>query len=135
MDKSPHVLMSGPGAEDFAKEHGVELVDAKYFFTQERWDALQKAKAAEKAGGNGDKKFYLTDQTFTARLARLRWIETEILLRRLQPVAKRTSSADELATPQSLAAALMPITPPAPSPAPVTENFSSWPRPRTTFRR
>jgi L-asparaginase / beta-aspartyl-peptidase len=62
MEKSPHVVMSGAGAEEFAKEHGVELVDAKYFFTQDRWDAFQKAKAAEKAGGNGDKKFYLSDQ-------------------------------------------------------------------------
>jgi beta-aspartyl-peptidase (threonine type) len=62
MEKSPHILMSGAGAEDFAKRHGIELVDAEYFFTQERWDALQKAKAAEKAGGNGDKRFYLSDQ-------------------------------------------------------------------------
>jgi len=62
MEKSPHVIMAGEGAEAFAKEHGVELVDQEYFFTQERWDALQKAKAAEKAGGNGDKKFYLSDQ-------------------------------------------------------------------------
>jgi len=62
MEKSPHVLMSGAGAEDFAKQHGIELVDAKYFFTQERWDALQKTKAAEKAGANGDKKFIITDQ-------------------------------------------------------------------------
>src|SRR5437870_6432337 len=45
MEKSPHVLMAGDGAESFAKEHGVELVDQKYFFTQERWDALQKTKA------------------------------------------------------------------------------------------
>jgi len=62
MEKSPHVMMAGEGAEAFAKDHGIELVDAKYFFTQERWDALQKAKAAEKAGANGDKKFYLSDQ-------------------------------------------------------------------------
>src|SRR5438094_4416521 len=62
MEKSPHVLMSGEGAETFAKEHGGELVDQKYFFTQERWDALQKIKAAEKAGANGDKKFIITDQ-------------------------------------------------------------------------
>ena len=62
MEKSPHVMMAGEGAETFAKEHGVELVDAKYFFTQERWDALQKLKATEKSGGNGDKKFYLSDQ-------------------------------------------------------------------------
>ena len=62
MEKSPHVMMAGQGAESFAKEHGVELVDQKYFFTQERWDALQKTKAAEKAGANGDKKFIITDQ-------------------------------------------------------------------------
>src|SRR2546423_14244296 len=62
MEKSPHVMMAGEGAESFAKEHGVELVDQKYFFTQERWDALQKTKAAEKAGANGDKKFIITDQ-------------------------------------------------------------------------
>src|ERR1700736_1223445 len=62
MEKSPHVMMAGEGAEAFAKEHGVELVDAKYFFTQERWDAFQKAKATEKAGGNGDKKFFLSDR-------------------------------------------------------------------------
>lgn len=63
MERSPHVLMSGGGAEDFAKQHGIELVDAKYFFTQDRWDALQKLKAAEKSGtGNGDKRFYLSDQ-------------------------------------------------------------------------
>src|SRR5437763_6102028 len=58
MEKSPHVLISGEGAENFAKEHGVELVDQKYFFTQERWDALQKIKAAEKSG-NGEKKFII----------------------------------------------------------------------------
>src|SRR5437016_9659041 len=62
MEKSPHVLMAGDGAESFAKEHGVELGDQKYFFTQERWDALQKTKAAEKSGGTGDKKFIITDQ-------------------------------------------------------------------------
>ena len=62
MEKSPHVLIAGEGAQSFAKEHGIELVDAKYFFTQERWDALEKTKAAEKAGGVGDKKFIITDQ-------------------------------------------------------------------------
>src|SRR6202011_3664775 len=62
MDKSPHVLMGGEGAENFAKEHGVELLGQEYFFTQERWDALKKAKAAEKAGGSGDKKFFLSEQ-------------------------------------------------------------------------
>jgi L-asparaginase / beta-aspartyl-peptidase len=61
MEKSKHVLLIGPGAEDFAKRNGVELIDAKYFFTQERWDALQKIKAAENSGGGGDKKFIISD--------------------------------------------------------------------------
>src|SRR5437899_4151080 len=63
MEKSGHVMMDGEGAEAFAKENGIELVDAKYFFTQERWDALQKMKAAEKnKGGGAGKAFLITDQ-------------------------------------------------------------------------
>jgi beta-aspartyl-peptidase (threonine type) len=63
MEKSGHVMMDGEGAEAFAKENGVPLVDQKYFFTQERWDALQKIKTAEKSrGGGGEKKFIITDQ-------------------------------------------------------------------------
>jgi L-asparaginase / beta-aspartyl-peptidase len=63
MEKSGHVMMDGDGAEAFAKENGVELVDQKYFFTQERWDALQKIKAAEKRRtGGADKAFLITDQ-------------------------------------------------------------------------
>ena len=63
MEKSGHVMIDGEGAEAFAKENGVELVDQKYFFTQARWDALQKIKAAEKkrTGGAG-KAFIITDQ-------------------------------------------------------------------------
>lgn len=48
MEKSPHVMMIGDGAEKFAKEIGIELVDEKYFFTQERWDSLQKVIRLEK---------------------------------------------------------------------------------------
>jgi beta-aspartyl-peptidase (threonine type) len=63
MEKSGHVMMDGEGAEAFAKENGIELVDAKYFFTQERWDALQKMKAAEKhRTGRVGKAFVITDQ-------------------------------------------------------------------------
>ena len=39
---SVHVMMSREGAEEFAKEQGFELVDTKYFFTQRRWDQLEK---------------------------------------------------------------------------------------------
>src|SRR5437868_7627383 len=48
MEKSPHVMLDCAGAEAFAKANGIDLVDQKYFFTKERWDALQRIKAAEK---------------------------------------------------------------------------------------
>ena len=63
MEKSGHVMMDSDGAEAFAKENGIELVDQKYFFTQERWDALQKIKAAEKSRtSSAGKAFQITDQ-------------------------------------------------------------------------
>ncbi len=48
MDKSRHVMLAGRGADAFAKEQGLEIVDPSYFRTQERWDQLQRAK--ERAG-------------------------------------------------------------------------------------
>ncbi|MBP3984096.1 isoaspartyl peptidase/L-asparaginase [Pseudoxanthomonas helianthi] len=48
MEKSKHVMMVGDGAEMFAKEQGIELVDPSYFRTEKRWQQLQKALAAEK---------------------------------------------------------------------------------------
>jgi beta-aspartyl-peptidase (threonine type) len=63
MEKSPHVMLDCAGAEAFAKANGIELVDQKYFFTQERWDALQKIKAAEKhRTGGAAKIIVITDQ-------------------------------------------------------------------------
>lgn len=62
MEKTPHVLLAGEGAEAFAKEQGVELVDAKYFFTQERWDALQRMKAEQKNGDASGKKFMIDER-------------------------------------------------------------------------
>jgi L-asparaginase / beta-aspartyl-peptidase len=47
MEKSEHVMMIGEGAEKFGKANGAEMVDPSYFFTQERWDGLQKAKKAD----------------------------------------------------------------------------------------
>lgn len=43
MEQSPHVMLSGAGAEAFAREHGITLVDPSYFRTEERWQQLQKA--------------------------------------------------------------------------------------------
>jgi len=48
MDKSVHVMLSGDGAEEFAKSQGVEMVDNKIFDTEHRYKSLQRAKAKMK---------------------------------------------------------------------------------------
>ncbi|CAH1002287.1 Isoaspartyl peptidase [Neolewinella maritima] len=48
LEQSEHVLLSGKGANDFATEQGLEVVDPKYFFTEARYSALQRAIAGEK---------------------------------------------------------------------------------------
>jgi beta-aspartyl-peptidase (threonine type) len=53
MEKSPHVMLIGAGAEEFARSQGMAFVDSSYFYTRRRWDALQKAKAAEAANPGG----------------------------------------------------------------------------------
>ena len=41
MDRSPHVLMAGEGAEAFALEQGMPLVPPSYFYTEHKWRSLQ----------------------------------------------------------------------------------------------
>jgi L-asparaginase / beta-aspartyl-peptidase len=47
MDVSEHVLLSGQGADKFAAGQGLEIKDPTYFFTQNRFDALQRVLKAE----------------------------------------------------------------------------------------
>ncbi len=49
MEKSEHVMMIGEGAEKFATEMKLELVPEKYFWTEHRWNSLQKIIEQEKA--------------------------------------------------------------------------------------
>jgi len=45
MERSPHVMMVGEGAETFARESGVELVAEEYFFTDARrrsWERMRQ---------------------------------------------------------------------------------------------
>jgi L-asparaginase / beta-aspartyl-peptidase len=42
MEKSEHVMMVGKGAETFAAKCGLEIVDPSYFYTEKRWNSLQK---------------------------------------------------------------------------------------------
>ena len=48
MEKTDHVLLGYPGADDLAREHGLPLQPASYFFTQKRYDQLQDALATGK---------------------------------------------------------------------------------------
>ncbi len=47
MEKSPHVMMTGRGAELFATKVGLEIVDPSYFWTERRWKALQQELVKE----------------------------------------------------------------------------------------
>jgi L-asparaginase / beta-aspartyl-peptidase len=42
MEKSPHVMLAGEGADSFAKDQGLELVDPSFFFTERRWQELEE---------------------------------------------------------------------------------------------
>lgn len=55
MDSSPHVMLTGAGAEAFAAAQGVEQADPSWFRTEARWDAYLKAKArADSASAAAD---------------------------------------------------------------------------------
>ena len=42
MENSPHVMMIGTGAEEFARIQGLEFVDPSFFFTERRWQGLER---------------------------------------------------------------------------------------------
>ncbi|XP_057468619.1 probable isoaspartyl peptidase/L-asparaginase 2 [Actinidia eriantha] len=46
MDKSPHSYLAFSGAEDFARQQGVETVDNEYFITEDNVGMLKLAKEA-----------------------------------------------------------------------------------------
>lgn len=50
MEHSPHVMLAGSGAEDFAIDQGFEPVSSDYFATERRREALKAHKANEQAG-------------------------------------------------------------------------------------
>lgn len=51
MERSPHVLLAGEGAEVFAREVGVTLVPATYFWTERRWKQLMRIQNRKKGAG------------------------------------------------------------------------------------
>lgn len=49
MERTPHVLLTAEGAELFAREHGIPLAPQWYFFTPERFAALERVQAAKRS--------------------------------------------------------------------------------------
>lgn len=47
MEKSDHVLLTGEGANNFAIENGLDTVPPNYFYTESRWNSLQKVLQKE----------------------------------------------------------------------------------------
>src|SRR5690554_6997471 len=52
MEKSPHVMLYGAGAEVFARGLDYDMVDTTYFFTQDRYDVLQRVLKKEEKSKN-----------------------------------------------------------------------------------
>ena len=77
MEKTWHVMLSGDGADHFAAEQGLEIVDNNYFYTERLWNALKKAQEEEKHGTVGcvalDKKGNIAAGTSTGGLTNKRW--------------------------------------------------------------
>ena len=77
MEETWHVMLAGDGADNFAKEQGLEIVNNDYFYTERRWKALQKAQDSEKHGTVGcvalDRNYNLAAGTSTGGLTNKRW--------------------------------------------------------------
>ena len=43
MEQSPHVMLAGDGADQFAAQQALEIVDPSWFYTNRRWESLLKA--------------------------------------------------------------------------------------------
>ena len=54
MEKTPHIMLGGEAAERFAASQGLPLESEEYFFTQFRWDAMQKLRGTDKTALSED---------------------------------------------------------------------------------
>lgn len=47
MEQSEHVMLVGVGAEEFARIHGISMEEPEYFYTERRWNALERIREKE----------------------------------------------------------------------------------------
>ena len=67
MEASQHVMLSGSGADTFAKEQGLEIVDPEYFYTERRINDLKRVKqktALKESLLSSDEKKYFQNQRY-----------------------------------------------------------------------
>ena len=67
MEESPHVMLSGQGADLFSQIQGLEIVDQDYFFTERRIKGLKRVQKAEKSKGvfkTQNEKRFLKNQRY-----------------------------------------------------------------------
>jgi beta-aspartyl-peptidase (threonine type) len=64
MNNSPHVLLTGEGAEIFAKGQGFEWVDPSYFFTENRYQSLIRIKKKNEAKSISFNDPYINDSKY-----------------------------------------------------------------------
>jgi beta-aspartyl-peptidase (threonine type) len=77
MTKSEHVMLTGAGASQFAKDQGLEIVPPSYFYTEKRYNELQEILKREKNGTVGccalDKSGNLAAGTSTGGMSNKRY--------------------------------------------------------------
>jgi len=87
LEKSPHVYFVGAGAEEFARSHGMELIDNSVLVLDRERERLAQAKARQAAG--------LADESFSGEVTRDdKDRETEVVIDEegRGPEAKRPAS-------------------------------------------
>lgn len=65
MTSSPHVMLSGNGADTFAKDQGLEMVDQSYFITERRSKSLERAKKIDE---DNNTSFYSKNELVNYRI-------------------------------------------------------------------
>ena len=77
MNESEHVMLSNEGAENFAIQHGLEIVGPSYFYTENRYQSLIKAIKKDKFGTVGavalDLQGNLCAGTSTGGMSNKKW--------------------------------------------------------------
>ncbi|HLP74331.1 MAG TPA: isoaspartyl peptidase/L-asparaginase [Bacteroidales bacterium] len=77
MTNSQHVMLTGAGASEFAKEQGLEIVPPSYFYTEKRYSELRRILDKEKHGTVGccalDKNGNLAAGTSTGGMTNKRY--------------------------------------------------------------